>query len=133
MTVFVEDLFTYLKTQTSAGVRIYPQELPQQPTFPAIRYLQVSDPPEHTHSGRSKLRHPRFQFDCFDADTESHDGYLGAKALADEMVAALDGYKGSMGTIECQAGFQENAQDNHDPETGRHWVTLDFEIWHKEA
>jgi len=132
--MFAQDLFTFLSTAgTSAGSRIYPQQLPQLATLPAIRYLEVSDPPEHTHSGRSSLRHPRYQLDCFDQDSESHDGYLGARALAAEVVAALDGYKGPMGSTTCYAGFQENSQDNYDPETGRHWVIVDFEIWHKEA
>jgi hypothetical protein len=131
--MFVEDLFTYLSTAISVGSRIYPQQLPQGATFPAIRYLMVSDPPEHTQSGRSSLRHPRYQFDCFDQDLDGHDGYLGAKTLADGVMAALDGYKGAMGNTTCQAGFQENGQDNFDPETGRHWVTVDFEIWHTEA
>lgn len=132
--MFVEDLFSFLSDQgTGAGNRIYPQSLPQGVTCPAIRYLQVSDPPEHTHSGRSSLRHPRFQLDCFDEDASGHDGYLGAKMLADEVIAALDGYKGNLGNSTCYAGFQENARDNHDPETNRHWVSVDIEIWHKEA
>src|SRR5262245_4437310 len=100
MTLLVEDFFTFLSTAgTNAGNHIYPQQLPQGPTFPAIRYLQVSDPPEHTHSGRSSLRHPRLQLDCFDVDTDGHDGYLGAKQLADQVIALMDGFKGSMGTV----------------------------------
>lgn len=127
MTTFVEDLFTFLSDQgTEAGNRIYPQTLPQGATLPAVRYLQVSDPPEHTHSGRSNLRHPRFQLDCF-AET-----YLTAKRLADQVINAIDGYRGPMGSATCYAGFQENARDNHDPELNRHWVSVDIEIWHKK-
>ncbi len=132
--MFVEDLFSFLSDQgTSAAAGIYGQQLPQVPTFPAIRYFQVSDPPEHTHSGRSSLRHPRFQLDCFDQDAEGHDGYLGAVRLASEVITALDGYRGRMGNTTCYAGFEENARDNFDPETNRHWVSVDVEIWHKEA
>jgi hypothetical protein len=131
--MFAEELFSYLNNATSAGTRIYPNRLPQTPTFPAVRYLQITDPPEHTHSGRSSLRHPRYQFDCFDLDTETHDGYLGAVSLARELLALLDGYKGPLGALTCEAGFSENARDNYDPETRRHWVSVDVEIWHKEA
>lgn len=132
--MFEEDFFTYLKNQgTSASNRIFPQQVPQGADYPAARYLLVSDPPEHTQSGRSSLRHPRFQVDCYDQDTDGHDGYLGAKRLANEIIEAVDSYRGEMGNTTCYAGFLENARDNHDPETGRHWVTVDFEIWHKEA
>lgn len=132
--MFVEDLFSFLSDQgTDAASRIYPNQIPQGATYPAVKYLQVSDPPEHTHSGRSSLRHPRIQLDCFDEDTESHDGYLGAKQLAQQVINALDGYKGAFGSTTCYAGFSENAQDNFDPDTNRHWVSVDIEIWHKEA
>ena len=132
--MFIEDLFSFLSDQgTDAASRIYPNELPQGVTYPAVKYFQVSDPPEHTQSGRSSLRHPRFQLDCFDQDADDHDGYLGAKQLAQQVINALDGYSGLMGTATCYAGFQENAQDNHDPDTSRHWVSVDIEIWHKEA
>lgn len=123
--MFVEDLFSFLSDQaTDAASRIYPNELPQGVTLPAIRYFQVSDPPEHTHDGRSKLRHPRFQLDCY-ADT-----YLKAHQLAEQVVTALDGYRGQMGQSTCGAGFVEDGRDNHDPETGRHWVSVDIEIWY---
>lgn len=123
--MFVEDLFSFLSDQaTDAASRIYPNELPQNATLPAIKYFQVSDPPEHTHDGRSKLRHPRFQLDCY-ADT-----YLKAHRLANQVVTALDGYRGQMGQSTCGAGFAEDERDNHDPETGRHWVSVDIEIWY---
>jgi hypothetical protein len=123
--MFVEDLFSFLSDQaTDAASRIYPNELPQGVTLPAVKYFQVSDPAEHTHDGRSKLRHPRFQLDCY-ADT-----YLEAHRLSDQVIIALDGYQGQMGQATCGAGFSEDARDNHDPETGRHWVSVDIEIWY---
>ncbi len=132
--MFAEDLFSFLSDRgTSAANRIYPQQLPQGATFPAIRYLRVSDPIEHTHSGRSSLRYPRLQLDCFDQDSEGHDGYLGAVRLANELITALDSYRGEMGNTACYAGFAENARDNFDSETNRHWVSVDIEIWHKET
>ena len=125
--MFVEDLFSFLSDQaTDAASRIYPQELPQGVTLPAIKYLQVSDPAMHTQSGRSNLRHPRWQLDCY-AET-----YLAAHRLADQVVTAIDGYTGPMGKKTCYAGFEENMRDNHDPDTGRHWVSVDVVIWYSE-
>lgn len=123
--MFVEDLFSFLSDQaTDAASRIYPNELPQGATLPAIKYFQVSDPPEHTHDGRSGLRHPRFQLDCY-ADT-----YLKAQQLAGQAITALDGYRGQMGSATCGACFADDKRDNHDPETGRHWVSVDVDIWY---
>ncbi len=101
-------------------------DLPQSPTLPAVRYLMVSDPSTMTHSGRSKLRNPRIQLDCFGED------YLSAKRLASEMITLLDGYTGAMGSVQCQAGFQENQVDNHDPDTDRYWASVDVVIWFVE-
>lgn len=123
--MIAEDLFSFLSDQgTAAASRIYPNVLPQKVTLPAVRYFQVSDPPERTQEGRSALRHPRFQLDCF-ADT-----YLEAKGLAQQVAIILDGYRGVMGSGYCHAGFQEDERDNYDPETGRHWVSVDVVIWH---
>lgn len=123
--MFVEDLFSFLSDQaTAAGSRIYPNILPQGATLPAIKYFQVSEPPEHTHSGRSALHHPRWQLDCY-AIT-----YIEARRLAEQTITAIDGFSGAMGSSGCQAGFQEDARDNHNPETGRHWVSVDVEIWY---
>ena len=66
MSLFVEDLFTFLSSNVaSVASRIYPNKLPQSPTLPAIRYFQVSEPFEHSHDGPSGFHHPRFQLDCF--------------------------------------------------------------------
>lgn len=128
MTTFVENLFTYLSDgATDAASRIYPNALPQGVTLPAIRYFLVSDPPERTHSGPSQLRHPKYQLDCV-ADGE--DGYLDALRLANQVVALIDGYTGTMGTYTCHVGFRDEMRDNFDPETGRHTVQLDVIFWH---
>jgi len=125
--VFEEDLFVFLSgAGTSAGSRVYPLNLPQGGTLPAIRYFLVSDPSMVTHSGRSKTRNPRYQMDCYGAT------YLDAKRLAMQVITLLDGYSGTMGSAQCQAGFQENQVDNFDPETGRYWVSVDVVMWFAE-
>lgn len=128
MTLFVEGMLTYLSAGgTNAGSRIYPQALPQGVTLPAIRYFLVSDPPERTHSGPSKLHHPKYQLDCV---MDGDEGYLGACTLADQIIALIDGYVGAMGAFTCHAGFRDEKRDNYDPETGRHTVQVDIIIWH---
>ena len=120
MTLFVEDLFAYLAAAgTSAEERFHPFTLPQQPTFPAATYTQVSSPRNYTHSGLTNLRQPRFQFDCYSTD------YLAAHQLANEIKDALDIFA-IRGGFSVQASFiEDDGRDNHDPETGRYWVSVD--------
>lgn len=131
MTLLVEALFTFLSAaNTAASDRIYPKRLPQGATLPAITYLLASDPTEHTHSGPSSLAHPRYQLNCW---AEGEGGYLAAHSLAEEVRAALDGYRGLPAGVEIQAALSENSRDNDDADTGRHWVSLDFIIWYTRA
>lgn len=128
MTLFVEDLFEFLSDGgTNAGSRIYPSALPQGVTLPAIRYTLVSDPPEHTHSGPSGLRHPKYQLDCV---SDGDEGYKDALTLAEQVITLCDGYVGMMGAFTCHAGFRDEMRDNFDPETGRHSVQVDCIFWH---
>lgn len=130
MTVFAESLFTFLAAAaTSAESRIYPNALPQGVTLPAIRYLEVSEPPERTYSGPSLLQYPRYQLDCV-ADGE--DAYLDAVRLANQVITAIDGFTGNMGTTQVFAGFKEDKRDSFDPDTGRHTVSVDVIVWHQK-
>jgi hypothetical protein len=129
MTEFVEDLVAYLSTaETRAGSRFYPNALPQGVTLPACRYLRVSNPVEHSHSGANSLTSPRFQFDCY------AELYLDALILAREIVEAVDGHDGAMGDYTVEASFAEDVgRDDYDPETERHRVILDVVIWHRRS
>lgn len=73
---------------TLVGSRVYPIKLPQQATFPAVRYIRISAIRDYTHSGRDCLPAARFQIDVFD------DSYTGVRAAWDEVRKALDGYSG---------------------------------------
>lgn len=127
MAVFAEGLFTYLSSGgTNAGARIYPNALPQGVALPAIRYVLVSDPPEHTHSGESQLKHPKYQLDCV---ADGDEGYKDANMLAEQVIALVNGYVGAMGAFTCHAGFRDDRRDNFDPETGRHTAQVDVTIW----
>lgn len=129
MTEFVEELFSFLSDSgTDAGGRIYPNSLPQGVTLPACRYFRVTNPGDHSHSGASSLKRPRFQIDCY------ANLYLDAVKLATQIETNLDGFRGAMGAYEVQASFMEEAgKDDFDPETGRHKVSVDVVIWHRRS
>jgi hypothetical protein len=77
------------------GTRIYRNKLPQNVTYPAIRYQLISTPwgEYRTVDGAAvDYAKPRFQIDCW---ATAADGEL---ALADAVFAALEGYHGTFGS-----------------------------------
>lgn len=109
--------------------RVYPKQLPQGPTYPAIVYHRISGPRVHSHDGASGLAYPRFQFDCF---AKTH---VQAKALCDAVRLAIDGFKGLMGGaggVDVQAVFCEDDTDDYDDELKVHVQQLDAVFWHAE-
>jgi len=84
-------------TAALIGTRCYPDQLPQNVTYPAISYLApVSDDssPYRTHDGAGGRTVSRVQFNCYD-DTGDD-----AAALADQVWAAWDGH-----SDECTIGY----------------------------
>jgi len=80
------------------GTRIYPKVLPQNVTYPAIRYQRISTARGQfrvmTRSGGKATRQqPRFQLDSYGL-TESS-----VQAVAAAVRAALDGYAGVAATL----------------------------------
>ena len=127
--IIEEALFSHLSAFAGltalVGTRIYPMLLPQQATLPAVTFMKVSNPYIRTF-GSTIGAQPRFQFSCW-ATT-----YLGAKAVADQIKAALDFYAGTMGGgVVVRAGLVENELDDYDPETKRYHVPVDVILWHE--
>lgn len=117
---------------SGSGARIYPQALPQSPTYPAATYSVISNPVVESHSGNSALAHPRFQFDCWSPD------YIQAKSLARAIRRALQGFKGMMGGgsgvdvdgVDFEGGSA--GRDLFDDELQLHGVQIDCVIWHDD-
>jgi hypothetical protein len=124
-------IFKYLSEYSGlVGSRIYPLKLPQKPTLPAMTYQRISGMHVHSHSGISGLARPRYQFTCW---AERYDD---AKATAETLRLALDGYKGTMGGVSgvnVSGALSEGDGDIYDPDTKLSGVWHDFFIWHAEA
>ncbi len=116
-----EGFYSFLSTaHTSAGNRVYPMSLPQEPTFPAMVFFVVDNPAEHTHTSVVDLRNARCQVDCYGSS------YLTAKQLAKELTALLTNYAGPMGPAMVSfTELQDFGRDAWDPDTGRFWVSVD--------
>lgn len=113
-----------------AAGRVYPGHLPQKPTLPAIVMHRISGPREHSHDGSSGLAHPRFQFDVW---AGSH---VKAKALAEAVRAAMDGFRGTMGGaggVEVSGCFLEDDDDGYDDALELFVWRMDFIVWHAES
>lgn len=119
-------LVTYLEANGGltllTGARIYPLRLPQSPTLPAVVYQQISNAPEYSHEGSSNLAQVRIQFSCWSTTL------LEAKQIADELEAALGGYRGLIGGRDTTA-FVDNRQSDDDPETGLYREIVDVIFW----
>lgn len=84
-------LTTHAGTAALISDRAYPEDLPEEPQYPCIRFLSpVSDNDQlyRTHDlGAVPRTQVRVQFDCYDRDKD------GVEALAIQVVNAWSGYR----------------------------------------
>lgn len=111
------DLMTYLEAQGLAcSDRIYPVQLPQAPTLPALVYAQVSVvAADVAHDGQPAYELGRYQFDCY------AEKYGDAKALALALKSTLRNW----GAYET---YFENLLDLSEYELDRYRMTVEFLI-----
>ncbi len=106
-----------LEIQAMVGDRIYPVKLPQDPTYPAITYFQVSGSPIYTKQGKHGVV-LRVQISCW------AKSYTAVKQLATKVILAMDGY--------AKENFNQNEFDIYEDEAEVYQVPLDFNIFAKE-
>lgn len=108
----------------TAGGRIYPR-LPQQATFPAIRYQRINTARTHSINATVGVTDATLQIDCM-AET-----YGDAKELADAVRVLLHGYRGAWGTLKAHLVSLETENDfyEQDGDELTHWVTQRYRVW----
>lgn len=108
-----------------ADGRVYPR-LPQNVTFPAVRFQRISTrrttSVDGVNVGPTEFT---IQIDCF-----GHT-YAASKGLADEVRSRLHTYRGAWGTSVCLYCIleAENDLDEQDGDRITHWVSQRFLIW----
>lgn len=108
------------------GTRIYPDEVPQGGTFPALRYLQVSLLADYTHDGDANLDMTRYQFDCYAPNRPQ------ANQVATVLRTALSRLqKTRIDDICFQSVFMVNALSGYDDGFNQWRMVRDFEIVYK--
>lgn len=111
------------------STRLYPNEIPQGDTLPAVFYMTVSDVKDHFLTGQSSLESPIIQFTVY-ASTKA-----GAAAVASAIKTSLRDYQGTLSdsTVDCIRLINElpSRYTSDDGTTKIYTHDLEFEVWHK--
>jgi len=110
-------LFTILSTLVSN--RCYPIKLPEQVTFPALTYFQVSGVEGNTHDGFDDTVEARWQVSCWGKTYED------TRVLAEAVKLALRTFSGD-GIEIVKKSSVENETDIYEPDTEIYHIPVDF-------
>lgn len=114
-------LATRLSGQVSSvSGRAYRQKLPQNPTYPALTFRVIGDNPTHTMSHVATVSDALVEVIAW-AATHSQ-----AKATAEEVRTALDGWDGTEDGTTVQHAILNDGDDLYDDDLGVHGVAQDF-------
>ena len=92
--------------------------------LPAVVYTLISDPVTTSFQVVDQIRESRYQIDVYNRK------YLQVKQLAQQVVAALHQYTGSLGGYPVQRVFLENSVDGFEDNAKLHRQILTFVIYH---
>ncbi len=113
--------------------RIYPLDLPPNPTYPAITIRRISEPRTHAMGADTGDVHPRHEVKSWSKT------YAGAIALAKQVKLALSRQGGTWGGIVVETVFLDNELDEREVEAlfdgkrGARAVMQDYIVHHAEA
>lgn len=96
-----------------AGTRVYPLNLPQTPTLPAISYQRVSNTEQN---GTSTLRTTRYQVDCW------AESYSAVQSLASAVKGALEEWTSGPSVKMTEV---INEIDDYEPDSALYRVSID--------
>lgn len=123
-------LATYAGLTALISTRVYWMREPQGITLPCLTFERIDTMRTHTHDtsgANTDLARPRFQFDAV-AET-----YSSAKAITDQVRAALNGKSGTIGvtyTHTIQAALVDAEEPDYDAETETYTSRSEYLIWH---
>lgn len=128
------DLRAYLiggsAVSTLVGTRVYPVKLPQNPTYPAVTYEQVSGVRDYTLCGPNGLAWPRVTISSWALS------YSGARALADAVRQRISGFHGEWGSsppTQIGSVHLDNELDLYEDEAEVYRVAQDYIISFNET
>jgi len=131
LTDFDEALVDYLLRRPGIAAlvskRIFPDFFPQSEQLPAIVYTLEDDSSQQTLQGPSGMRAAIYQINIW-AETRR-----GVMAVAREVRAALNGYRGAFKDIPITGAFLDNTSRERDSDTGAFCVSMRFTIHYQEV
>tara|TARA_Y100000310_G_scaffold345430_1_gene464860 strand:- start:24 stop:434 length:411 start_codon:yes stop_codon:yes gene_type:complete len=112
-----------------ASARIYPGVAPQGSSFPYVTYFEVSGERSLTSGPTYNMGRPRFQFSAWGKDRGNPlvVGYDSARAVVDQLRAALDPFTTATGTI-IQSTFFIDESYIYEAVGKVHQFAVDYEI-----
>ena len=130
MTTLDEGLFHHLTTHPGLaaliGTRLHPDYFLEDEALPAVAYSLEDERSCHTLGGPSALRQAIYRFDIW-ADTVRE-----AMAVARQLRAALDGYRGTFEDVPVVGALFDGAGRTRDPDTETFDVSMRFTIHYQE-
>jgi hypothetical protein len=112
------------------AARLYPVQLPQAPTLPAVTYFVTSGDTKYRHGGSTGFAETFLQIDAW-ANT-----YGAAKAVAEQVRLAMITFTGTIASFAVHHADKVNVTDLLEKdEAGRvtHHIALDYSVRHAEA
>lgn len=122
-------LVSWMATNVPSAGNAYPMEVPQG--ISGWSYYVVSDNQLIGHGGAQNFFTARIQVDLQYSVTGSASAYTATKTVADAMRAALDGYKGAMGsaTVEfCKTEITDDWAPTAEAPSVRFDIVLNYKI-----
>ena len=113
-------------TTALVGTRVYPDHLPQNPTYPAITYTRVTTERASAMGVDTGVVEAEFRIVCFD------ETYAEVKAVALQVLDALQRFRGTVDSVVIQDVFIINQDYDFDDDVGLYEINLDFSFWHRE-
>jgi Protein of unknown function (DUF3168) len=115
------------------GSRVYPNVLPQNVSYPCVRYSRISTPRSEwrTLDGTANYATPRFQLDAY---ALKHSDALN---LSQAIYRHLEGFRGTVSGLRIDAVSTEDEAGEYEPgvapgDVGVHRQRLDFVLMHAE-
>lgn len=117
------------------STRVYPTRTPDNATFPCISYQRVLSTREHRLDGAGNLTFSSFQIDIWTPKTTAGGGGGAEQArdLARKVQTALDGYRGTVLSVDIQGILSENETHGWEQEIEVYRVTQQWKVMHREG
>ena len=121
-------IFSYLTNfpgvKDLIGTRLYPLEIPQTGTLPAVIYESMGRNSINSQSGDSNLAKSTIRFTAWAED------YDGERVIIDALDIALNGYQGMMGGLYIQGCFTRQAGEDLNVPTDLIGRVIEGDFWH---